>query len=106
MPGHKLRMERRRQGLCEVCGEPRGPKGTDTMCRRDADEHSRKQSKLKSKLRDERAAAKLCLECGEQRLDEKGRLRPPDVKLCWQCEDKRRHRYRRYYQTVKPPRQV
>lgn len=105
MPGHKLRLERIRQGLCGECGEPRnppgGPKGTETMCRRCAAEHSRKQSELKTRLIAERDAAGQCLDCGEQRLDERSRPRPPGEKLCWQCEDKRRHRHRRYYQNLK-----
>lgn len=97
MPGHKLRLQWIAAGLCGTCGKPRGAKGTKTMCRKHADEHSRKQSESNARKTKDRRAKGLCLGCGEERLDERKRPRAPEEKYCWQCEEKKRQKDKRYY---------
>jgi hypothetical protein len=107
MAGHKLRLQRIKNGLCGACGEPRdpkgGPKGTDTLCRTHADEHSRRVAESNARQRAERTEAGVCLDCGGPREEvrdrafSRSRPRDPDKKLCGHCEDKRRQRNKRYY---------
>lgn len=66
MPGHKIRLQWVKQGLCFDCGEPRGPKGTTTRCSRHAKEHSSKQSKRNKMKVEARRAQNRCVKCNRK----------------------------------------
>jgi hypothetical protein len=93
MPGHRIRLQWVKQGLCFDCGETRGPRGTTTRCMRHAKEHSTKQSKRNKQKRSSYKAQNRCLECGRK-------LSPGQTSLCEEHKNIKGYFDKNYYSKV------
>ncbi len=75
-------------GLCKDCGSPRGSDGTTVFCRPCANEHAKRSTERKNRLRKEWDAAGLCYGCGAKRDNE--------TILCTTCREKQNERNKGY----------